>query len=269
LIHGESGEPPTFAILAERTFLMPEETVSPRPGAQRVAVRPSSVATISAWTQIEKRSRPGIAPDSTMLVGPAVGEASAAVSEGSGQGEPRLVNGIAAFAGRWVIPTTRRIRGITQGGIQFGGTTPGGGGSEGVVGAAGLLSDPAIPTTQGRTLIVSSDPSSDVVFFPAGGAASELKLVLRGWKAGFTSPDDEEGAEVPTALTLRSGHYCVVTTDASMRMQRAAIVPWSIPTGSTLTHSPQVIGVLALINAQIKARGLESVMPVVAFPSPA
>lgn len=251
---------------------MPEEARTSVTAA-RVAVRPSSMVTVSSWMQIEKRSRPGVTPDSTMLVGPALGETSGAVSAGSGQGEPRLVNGIAALAGRWVIPTTRRIRGITQGGIHLGGTAGGGGttgsgGSEGLVAGAAMTPDEDLLTPPAGTLIVSSDAGSDVVFFPALGPASQLRLVLRGWKAGFAGPDDEEGCEVPTALSLPSGHYCIVTTDASMRMQRATIIPWTMPATSPQKHSAQVIGTIALINAQIKARGLESTMPALAMPSP-
>lgn len=248
---------------------MPEETVRSPIGTPRAVVRPSTMVNVTSWMQIEKRRSPGAAPESTMLVGPAPGESSGAVSEGTGMGEPRLVNGVAALAGRWVIPTTRRIRGITQGSIHLGGTTGGGsGGSEGLLAGSGMSPDSVTLAASSRTLIVSSDSAADVVFFPAGTAASELRLVLRGWKSGYAGPDDEEGCEVPTALSIASGHYCVVTTDASMRMQRATVVPWMIPATSSQSHSSQAIAVIALINAQIKARGLEATMPVLPIPSP-
>jgi len=109
-------------------------------------------------------------------------------------------------------------------------------------------------------LVVSSNSRSDIVLFPGGGAGVELRLVLRGWKAGFAGPDDAETSEVPAAFVLPSGSYCVVTTDSDKRMQRAEAYPWTLAPGSKQQHPPDVIEVVNRINAQIQARGLAGKM---------
>ena len=235
--------------------------------------------TLADWRHVEVKDLPGTAPSVSMLLGPAIGEPVASLSEGFGQtgggfgeragsSDSRLNSGIAVLAGRWVIPTTRRIRGITQGGIQLpdggdgGGSGAAGGGSE----ASGLVAPGATGNAAG-TLIVSSDSRCDIVFFPGTDTGAELRLVLRGWKAGFSGPDDADSSEVPAALALKSGHYCVVTTDPDKRMQRAVTYPWKLPTGSTLRHPPDAIEVVVRLNAQITARGLTGKMKLLPVPT--
>ena len=236
--------------------------------------------SLSDWRHVEVKGIPGTAPRTTMLVGPAIGESSAWVSEGfgasgggfgdrAGSSDSRLNSGIFCQAGRWVIPTTRRIRGITQGSIQVPDGAGGAGGGDG----AGGESSGFAPLMSGggggaeETLIVSSDSRCDIVLFPAGSRSGELRLVLRGWKAGFTGPDDSEASEVPTSLSLPPGSYCVVTTDLDKRMQRAVAYPWVLAAGAKERHPPDVIEVVVRLNAQIHSRGLAGKMRLLPVPS--
>ncbi len=256
---------------------MHEDRTIRQPVTPTVKLR-APMQSLTDWRLVEVKDLTGTAPNATMLVGPAIGESSASVSEGfgasgggfgdrAGSSDSRLNSGIFGQAGRWVIPTTRRIRGITQGSIQVpdGGSGGGDGASGESSGFAPLMSGGGGGASD--TLIVSSDSRCDIVLFPAGSRIGELRLVLRGWKAGFTGPDDSEASEVPTSLTLPSGSYCVVTTDPDKRMQRAVAYPWTLAPGAQQRHPPDVIEVVNRINAQIRSRGLSGKMRLLTVPA--
>jgi hypothetical protein len=165
---------------------------------------------------------------------------------------PRLSlnHGMVYLRGRWVIPTTRRLRGTSGGGqlLMPDGTTVG------PMAVACLNVDQVVK----GTLVVSSDDDRDIVFFPAGQGeeadpSPPVQVVLRGWKPECNSPDASANCEVTTCEEIKAGYYYVISTDRANRKQRIEPYPWNYTELSGKPHEPYVVEVFNTITAKVRS----------------
>lgn len=174
-----------------------------------------------------------------------------------------LENGVVYLTGRWILPTTRRIRGITVGGIVLGGS-----GSPGLptVGTP-VPSGPIVPVPCGNVeeivegqLVVFTDAERDVVFFAPGAVPSTVTLVLRQWVTGMASPEEPTpGNEVPECFLISSGNYYVVAFDVASGKQKITPYAWNLTKG---THEQSIKDILNQVNTQVIVLDYTSVVTV-------
>jgi hypothetical protein len=175
----------------------------------------------------------------------------------------RIDNGAVYLRGRWIVPTTRRHRGINSGGtFHLLNNSP----AETFI--LNTCEENATLVHEG-TLVDYSDANKDIIMYPAGHSATAntpIKIVLRHLKinAACISPDDLIAAgnscEDPECVEITPGNYYVITTNAVTGRQTITTFPWAIPANSTLTHDPHAKALVTLINQKITTVNMPTVM---------
>jgi hypothetical protein len=173
----------------------------------------------------------------------------------------QVENALMYLSGRWIIPTTRRIRGVSPGGLMSDPTIPG------LSGASGSMTpipcanvDNQDEIVEGK-LVVFTDATRDVVFFAPGAKTPTATLVLRQWTAGMGSPNEPTpGNEVPECFQISSGYYYVISFDATLGKQKATAYAWNLATG---THDQSIKDILKRVNTQVIGLDYTSVVSVI------
>jgi hypothetical protein len=163
-------------------------------------------------------------------------------------------DGIVYLRGRWIIPTTRRIRGVSPGGTMI----PGG------------SSAVPVPITGEEIvdggLVVFSDATRDIVFFTPDSTSNKATLVLRQWKATASGPDTPPDSEVPDPMQILKGNYYIIKTDSTGTKLVVEPVKWN---NTPTTPDASIRAILVQVNANQAAltlqgvQGLPPVLPLV------
>ena len=218
-------------------------------------------ATLAEWSHLVAKGDQSLSPPNLreawydILVGPsdaAMPNVTPALIEGHfSNPHVRIGNGIAYLSGRWVIPRTRRIRGVSPGGTFYGGGGPGGAVVEDTVDPASCAigNDEVI---DGR-LIVFTDATRDIVFFVPGATPTTATLVLKQWKTGSADPRDEEPPLADTAYEcqpISSGKYYIVSFDAATKKQKVTETLWNLGSGA---HTAAAKEIITRVNSKVDA----------------
>jgi hypothetical protein len=216
-------------------------------------------AVLPEWCHLVAKGDQSLSPPSLreawydILVGPsdaAVPNITPAQIEGHfSNPHVRLDNGIGYLSGRWIIPRTRRIRGVSPGGNLYGAGVVGGAPQpEPIDPASCAIGDDQV--IEGR-IVVFTDKTRDIVFFAPDAVPSTMTLVLKQWMPGSTNPRDEEPPLADTLFEcqqITSGNYYIVTFDSVSKKQTVATKPWNLTSG---THGADVKEIITRVNAKV------------------
>lgn len=216
-------------------------------------------ATMSVWNHLVAKGDQSISPPQfreawyDILVGPSnmADPVNNPASIEGRVGNPfvRIDNGIAYLSGRWIIPRTRRIRGVSPGGTFYG---------AGVTGDP-ITDDPVDPASctvgsdqviDGR-LVIYSDSTKDIVFFAPGANPPTATLVVKNWKTGSLGAGRSEPPFASTDFvcqTITSGNYYVVMYNEDTIKHDVTTVAWSLESG---THEAYAKDVITRVNAAV------------------
>lgn len=221
--------------------------------------------SLTDWTHIVARGNQSATTPQAwydVLVGPAVDSSSPPPVDIKGSfkykgvaSNPRIQfgDGIVYLRGRWIIPTTRRIRGVSPGGTM-------------IPGDPALVPDPiTLEEIVDGGLVVFSDATRDVVFFTPDSVSNKATLVLRQWKATATGPDTPPDSEIPDPMQIFKGNYYIIETDGTGKKLTVTPIIWNNPPGG---HDASIRAILDRVNtnqAALTLQGVQGLPPVPAL----